>query len=272
MKEEKNKITKIIIGIVVGILIIFFAIYVSNSQQYKSKGLTYLKTVSYSEYKELMTEDEDNVFLFASPSCTHCIAYKPEVSKLASEYEKNIYYVNVGNLDENEYLDIINTYSVLKEQGSIPTPTTVITKNGKEVSGIMGNIGYDGLQAFLTENGVKYDYMKNITFEDYQELKRRDVYSIFVLGRPTCGHCLEYKPLVLEAATENNVKVYYLDVSLLNEDNIHEIVDSYSVLKKEQGIPTPTTVITKNNKEVSSIIGNVGKDGFISFIKENKVI
>ena len=83
-----------------------------------------------------------------------------------------------------------------------------------------------------------------------------------------------------KAAIDYDFNVYYVNVASenLTIDNYTSIHDSISILKdlySEDGtpsIPTPTTVIFKKGVEIASKSGNIGYDGFVNFLKENKVV
>ncbi len=162
VKKEDNKKDKIINGIVIGIVILIvgaIAIMVSNN---KKLGASNIKEISYSEYKEKIKDDNYTIVLLASPTCYHCQEYKPFVNVLAEENNFTVYYLNVHSekLTEEEYNELHDNISATKEQFNssggkvIPTPTTIILKNGEEVNSILGDIGYDGLKKFLQENEV----------------------------------------------------------------------------------------------------------------------
>lgn len=161
-KEEKknNFVSGILIfaclAIVVAILIV-----VSDNNSNKANGNNRIIEISYSEYKEKIMDDGYTIVLLASPSCSHCQDYKPFVNGLANEYDLDVYYVNVSSNDmtDEEYNELHDSISALKDQYNsgipiIPTPTTVVLKNGVEVASILGDIGYDGLKEFLLTNNV----------------------------------------------------------------------------------------------------------------------
>jgi len=155
-QKDNNKLVDalIIIGIIflIGSLILMFT--------KKDKGKNNIVEINYGEYSEKIKEDKYNIFLLTSPTCSHCVNYKPYVNSVASEYNLTVYNINLSSLEYDEYVSIHDKYSVTKNQYSenntpgIPTPVTVITKNGEEVASILGDIGASGFLNLLKTNNV----------------------------------------------------------------------------------------------------------------------
>jgi len=157
--KKKNTLINGLIIVCAIILVGALGIVVSNN---KKAGVGRIKEISYSEYQEKIKEKGVTIVLLASPTCGHCNNYKPFVNALAEENNFDVYYVNVNSekLTNEEYDELHDSISALKEQfGSsgekvIPTPTTIIFRDGNEVVSELGDIGYDGLKKLLKNNGV----------------------------------------------------------------------------------------------------------------------
>ncbi len=85
------------------------------------------------------------------------------MNQVAVDYDLEINYIDVSSRDLSidEYTALHDKYSILKDKYDenegypiIPTPTTIIVKDGEEVASRSGNIGYDGFLKMLKENGV----------------------------------------------------------------------------------------------------------------------
>jgi len=158
--ESKNKVFNVI-GILVAIIIVgAFLIIVSNNNGNKSNVPSHIKELSYAEYKEQILKDGYTIAYIGSPTCYHCQQYKPSVNLVAEDYGLEIYYVNVSSLSEEDYIELHDNVSATKEQYDndglpvIPTPTTVVFKNGVEILSDLGDIGYNGLVDLLAKNNV----------------------------------------------------------------------------------------------------------------------
>lgn len=144
----------IIIGIVflIGSLVLMFV--------KSGKTDNHIKEISYSEYQEIIEKDEYNIIILSTPDCPHCINYKPYVNYAAEENNLNVYNINLQNLSYEEYVDIHDNYSAVRYETdskggpAIPTPCTLIVRNGVEVASILGDVGYNGFINLLKENNV----------------------------------------------------------------------------------------------------------------------
>ncbi len=154
------------------------------------------------------------------------------------------------------------------------------TKNNKVINiciliSIVLLIG--SLILMLTKNKKTPNHFVEVTYQEYSELIKKDETSIILLTTPTCTHCASYKPYVNYVADENNLTIYNLSINNLSYEEYISVHDKYSVLKDlyKDGTPTiltPTTIIIKNNEEITSSLGNLGYGGFKKILQEYKII
>lgn len=159
--NNQNKSDKwgsiIIIGIA---LVIVFGLAIMVSKEKENNNGNHINEITYSRYKEKIKSNDYTIVLLASPTCTHCIQYKPLMNKVADDYKLDIYYINVSSVSYDEYISLHDNITVLKDiyseegQPSISTPTTIIYKDGKELESILGNIKEKGFLDLLKRNGV----------------------------------------------------------------------------------------------------------------------
>ena len=153
-KKDNSKLinTLIIIGIV--FLIASLVLMFTGGKK------VYIKDISYKEYGDLVQKDEYSIILLTSPTCSHCVNYKPYVNLVASEYNLTVYNIDLSNLDYDGYIALHDKYTAIAnefdEDGTpiIPTPVTIITRNGEEVASTLGNIGQKGFTNLLKNNNV----------------------------------------------------------------------------------------------------------------------
>lgn len=153
-KKDNTKLvnTCIIIGIVflIASLVLMFV----------KKNENNIKQISYQEYQDIIKEDKYNIILLTSPTCGHCVNYKPYVNYVASENNLTVYDIDLSNIEYNDYLELHNKYSAIKNEYNdngepvIPTPATIIVRNGEEVASILGNIGQSGFTNLLKNNNI----------------------------------------------------------------------------------------------------------------------
>lgn len=77
---------------------------------------------------------------FFSPTCTHCQAMAPVVSRLAADFEGRALVGGVNALDEG---------SLAQRYGVTGVPTFVFFRDGRETSRVVGETSYDNLAATL---------------------------------------------------------------------------------------------------------------------------
>lgn len=154
-------------------------------------------------------------------------------------------------------------------------------KKDSNVINIVITIGIIFLIASLVlmfiNSDKKDNYIKTISYNEYKEVIKKDEYFIIILTSPTCSHCNSYKPYVNYIASENNLNAYNIDITSITKDEYLELHDKYSAIRNEYNagmpvIPTPTTIIVKNNEEITSISGNIGYDGLTRLLKNYQII
>ena len=154
-------------------------------------------------------------------------------------------------------------------------------KDKNSVVNIVVIVGVIFLIAALVLMFVKSDktgnHIQKISYSEYSDIIKKDEYSIILVTNPTCSHCNSYKPFVNYLAEENHLKIYDLDITTVSYEEYIAIHDGYKALKDQYSdgkpvIPTPATIIVKNNSEVTSILGDIGYDGLAKLLKNYQII
>lgn len=155
-KKNDNKVVNIFITI--GIIFLIGSLVLMFTKKEGSDN--HIEEINYSKYTDIIKEDKYNIILLTSPTCSHCVNYKPYVNLVADKYDLTVYNINLDNLDYDDYVTIHDSYEATRNNysdgniPSIPTPATIITKNGKEVTSILGDIGESGFTNLLKTNKV----------------------------------------------------------------------------------------------------------------------
>ena len=129
----------------------------------------------------------------------------------------------------------------------------------------------------MLKNIKASNHIVAINYNEYKEKINEDNYNIILLTLPTCVHCKSYKEKVNSVADEYNLIIYELNINSLSYNEYIEIHDKYTVTKNTYSdnypsILTPVTIITKGEKEITSISNDIGYNGFIKLLKENKIV
>ena len=157
--SKSNKDNKLVdILIIVGIVFLIGSLVLMFSKGDNNKNN--IVEINYDKYTNIIKEDKYNIILLTSPTCSHCVSYKPYVNAIAGENNLTVYNIDLNNLEYEEYVAIHDKYNATKNQygegntPSIPTPVTIITKNGEEVTSTLGNIGEKGFRNLLKNYGI----------------------------------------------------------------------------------------------------------------------
>ena len=132
---------------------------VSEDAVYKDEQ--YLSFIDYSEYKELIDKGDIFVVVIGQTGCSHCIATKPVLNKIAGKYNIEINYIDITTLTEEDSSSLISGLKDLDysdseylESASIGTPLTLVIKNGKVVDYINGETTNSKFVKMFKSSGV----------------------------------------------------------------------------------------------------------------------
>lgn len=83
---------------------------------------SYLKEISYDEYKKLLEDDETFILEVMSNDCTACKDFRPKLEEVASDYKIEVKYINIDKLTADQY----------DELAVSATPTVIFYIDGEE--------------------------------------------------------------------------------------------------------------------------------------------
>lgn len=194
---------------------------------------------------------------------------------------------SIKNSGRDVKTPIVKKEEIVKE----PTMENIVVDKKEEVKksnsvlkvlfGIILLIGLFGLVFYTstTRDGKETPSMiQDTTGSEFQALLNSNEKAVVLIAKPDCPWCQRYKPIINQVANEYNVVVYYVNTSLLSNDEYIYLHDNISVLKDQYDsygnpvIPTPMTVIVQSGKDIDNIEGYVEKGEIISFLKKNGII
>lgn len=106
---------------------------ISEDAEYKSEYPN-LTMISYDEYKNILDSNEKSIVVIGQTGCAYCEQTKPILDEIAKDDDVTINYLNLTNISEDEFSELMESLDYLKEMESIGTPLTLIIEN-KEVIG-----------------------------------------------------------------------------------------------------------------------------------------
>lgn len=126
------------------------------------------------------------------------------------------------------------------------------------------------LMVFMIQNlTTKEESLVQINYDEFvQKMTNKDNF-VLCISQTTCNHCRKYKPTLRKIAKENNIKIYYIEFDLLDQQE-KELFQSYLNFSA-----TPTTVFIKNGEEQSMatrINGGKSEEYTINKLKSNGFI
>lgn len=107
-----------------------------------------------------------------------------------------------------------------------------------------------------------------ISIDDYLDLYNGSQNSIVLLSRPTCSYCKIATPILENIIYKYNVKINYLNIDNLGDDDVAKLVSSDDYFS--QGYGTPLLLVVGDGKISDQVEGLTTKSEYISFFKENK--
>lgn len=106
-----------------------------------------------------------------------------------------------------------------------------------------------------------------ISIDDYFDLYNGSQNSIVLLSRPTCSYCKIATPILENIIYKYNVKINYLNIDNLGDDDVAKLVSSDDYFS--QGYGTPLLLVVGDGKISDQVEGLTTKSEYISFFKEN---
>ncbi len=111
-----------------------------------------------------------------------------------------------------------------------------------------------------TQATADYDVskFKAIDANQFIDAYNGDETKLIYLGRPDCGFCVKFVPVLTEVQNKYKFETLYLDINTVNQDDVNRIIalnnDFFSGSDTAYGY-TPMTLIVKDGKILDSQIG-----------------
>lgn len=113
-----------------------------------------LTMIDFAKYKELVSEDALHVIVIGQTTCSHCIAVKPVLSRVAGNNNIEINYLNLTDMTEAEQSELVENLKSIgyADADNLGTPLTIITKNNH----VEGVIEGENPPSYFTREFKKY--------------------------------------------------------------------------------------------------------------------
>lgn len=158
-----SKQKDIILILLVVVLLVVACIVTSTKKESKVdielpvavEGEAGTKTISYTEYEELMNSNKPFLMVIIQDGCGYCEMYEPVVEEVANELGIPVNYLNLTNLSSEESNKLSKSNSYLKKN-QWGTPTTLFMVGDKVIDSIGQYVDKDTFVSFVKEN-IKVD-------------------------------------------------------------------------------------------------------------------
>ena len=154
-----SKQKDIILILLVVVLLVVACIVTSTKKESKVdielpvavEGEAGTKTISYTEYEELMNSNKPFLMVIIQDGCGYCEMYEPVVEEVANELGIPVNYLNLTNLSSEESNKLSKSNSYLKKN-QWGTPTTLFMYGNSVIDSIPGYVDKDEFVKFVKEN------------------------------------------------------------------------------------------------------------------------
>ena len=259
--DEKKKIS-ILIGVVVAtiLLIIFGSLYESH------KSNKYL-----DEFYTAFNGSEEKLVMIGRDNCSWCQLFKPNLDFMRESYGFDYIYINTNELTSGSLNKLLNSVGV--DRNEFGTPLTVVVKDSTVVDSLNGYVDETDLLDFLKKHNFVYSklMMNYVDYSAYKKILKSEETKILVIGQTSCTYCIKAKPILNKVINDKNVKINYLNITELSDEEKEKFNNSLSYLSENEW-GTPLTLILKNGEVVDSANGLLDYDGYVKLFEDNGLI
>lgn len=242
--ENTKKLIKqninIIITIIAIIVILIGIFFLSKLGEDK-----YFREISYNE--NTITASSNDFILFVSKEDSDTIS---SVKELAENESLKFKYIYTENLTEEQKEEILGDNTSTFYYGNEEFNNKLTAASVKQ---------------FLIDEEVLEPQYIEITMEDYQELMKED-YFVVVIGKTGCSFCSKYQPVMNKIVEEYDVKMYYVDIAKLTNDDYNTLISTTTYFDENEW-GTPLTLVFKNGEYYNAFSGYAEKSTIVNFLE-----
>ena len=82
--------------------------------------------------------------------------------------------------------------------------------------------------AVIADRMMGKSYFNEISYDEIMEKIENKEDVVLLISQTTCSHCISYKPKLRDVANKHKLNIYYIDVDLLEEDQLKELKSKIS--------------------------------------------
>jgi len=132
--------------------IITLALNNNNSDDY---DVSMFNELSIANFKDLFNKPKDEIYFIYTgrETCSHCLEFLPNLQKSILDYDYDLYYLDMDNVNMSITKEIREFDSKLNNFGA--TPIVYVIQKGKVIDYSLGYKSYDNYSKFLERNNIK---------------------------------------------------------------------------------------------------------------------
>lgn len=228
--------------------------------------------------EEIMSQESKQIILLGKDNCAYCQMFIPLLDYMKEEYGFDYTYINTNNITKKTLIKILDELQI--DASDFGTPHLSLTENGSVIDEIAGYVDEKELLTFLKQYSFAPEdatlSLNYINLEEYKQLIDSNTSEVIVVGQTNCSHCMMAKPALLSIASEYGIKINYLNMTELQQEEngtelISEFNSSLTYLETEEW-GTPLMMVVKNHEVVATSNGYISKDNYINFLKTQGII
>lgn len=124
-----------------------------------------------------------------------------------------------------------------------------------------------------SEENQDYDVsmFEKVDFDKMMDKFESSDLEVIYIGRPTCGYCVKFLPVLQEAQKKFGYKTVYYDLTDVTQDETNKIIekDNEDEFIKTNFGATPMVLLVKDGKLVDGWVGYSEYDSFAEFLTKN---
>lgn len=278
VEKKESKVGLIIILVILLAIIGACVYYEINNKDSNTEQSSELMDEFYKYYNSKKVK----VIYYASSTCGYCKLETPIMEQISKDYDVDYLYIDSNNLSASDRNKILKELNI-----EHATPTTVIVKNGEVLDTQIGYADGSAMVDFFIKNKVlekdaTYSPEKNLTFIDYDEYKKLLTESgkyVVTIGQTGCSHCTATKPVLNKIAQDYDIEINYLNLTEMTQSEVNDLTNNLEEIGYDDedfiergSFGTPLTLIIKNGKVISYVIGERPTVEFVRAFKKSGVI
>lgn len=110
---------------------------------------------------------------------------------------------------------------------------------------------------------------KNI-IESFDSAYNGSEAKIIYIGRPTCGYCVQLKPVLDEMTEQYGLEYVYVNTDDISDSQLSHVLGTLDFDESEFG--TPSLAIVKDGKKVAEQLGSTDEEGLLAFFKDGGLV